>query len=295
MDREIERKFFFSPNLWSAKALKSTVLEQGYLADTGAWEIRLRRAGSDCHFTVKKGVGLDREEWETRPSGPEFEALWGRTEGQRLVKVREKYGWKGLTVDVDRYGGKFEDLVVAEVEFPDLEQARRFVPPRAFGPELTYDPRYKNRALAGGRDPVPRGFPGGDDQEWAFGVVPFRRGPRGLEVVIVSTRRGDRWIFPKGQPETGIPPVKVALAEAREEAGLTGRVVGHPIVVPYVRETGTINLLLFPFQVTAVADRWLETGQRERKILPLGEAPAHGEVIRLGVEMLVHQFGTVGS
>ena len=136
---------------------------------------------------------------------------------------------------------------------------------------MTYDPRFKNRALAGSAG-------------WAFGVLPFRKGPKEWEVVIVSTRRQDRWIFPKGQPEPGIAPGKVALAEAREEAGITGKLVGHPIVLPYVRETGTVNLLLFPLQVTALADRWLELGQRDRKVIPLSEASAHGELVRMGAQ-----------
>lgn len=277
MEREIERKFFFHPEKWGGKPAKTTTLEQGYLASTGDWEIRLRRSGTDCRYTMKTGTGLDRGEWEVKLSPPDFEALWPQTLGRRLVKIRERHVWKGLSFDVDRYGAALEGLVVTEVEFANAEQAARFSPPPAFGPELTYDPRFKNRLLTEGTT-VPRAVPTTVSEGWSFGVLPFRRGPRGWEVVLVSTRRGDRWIVPKGQPESGRRPETVALAEAREEAGLTGRRMGHPLVLPYVRDTGTTNLLLFPLLVTRMADRWLESGQRERKVVPLNEAAEYGEL-----------------
>jgi hypothetical protein len=82
--------------------------------------------------------------------------------------------------------------------------------------------------------------------------------------------------------------------EAKEEAGISGKVVGHPIVLPYIRETGTTNLLLFPVQVTALADRWLELGQRERQVIPLAKADAYGDVVRLGAQWIKDFMGTVG-
>lgn len=286
MGREIERKFFFEPKKWSGTPVRSTSLEQGYLPGTGEWEIRLRRSGTEHRYTMKKGAGLDRDEWDLRLSPPEFEALWPQTTGLRIEKLRERFSWKGHTIEADRYGGGLEGLSVAEVEFAGVSEARKFLPPRAFGPELTYDPRFKNRALAEGST-VPRTVPTGVPPGWSYGVLPFRKGPRGWELVIVSTRRQDRWIFPKGQPELGLTPDKVALTEAKEEAGISGRVAGHPIVLPYTRETGTTNLLLYPVQVTALSDRWLELGQRDRKVILLAEAAAHGEIIGLGAQWVV--------
>jgi len=295
MNREIERKFFFDSNQPLGKPTRSQALEQGYLPGTGEWEIRLRRSGTDHRYTMKTGTGLDRGEWEIRVSPEDFETLWSRTQGQRIVKVREKYTWKGHTVEVDRYAAGLEGLTVAEVEFSGLDAARSFTLPKAFGPELTYDPRFKNRALAGETSSVPRVMPTARAEGWSFGVLPFRKGPKGWEMVIVSTRRQDRWIFPKGQPEPGLTPEKVALAEAREEAGISGRPAGHPIVLPYVRETGTTNLLLFPVLVTGLADRWLELGQRDRKVVTLPEAGAHGDLIRWGAQWVQDFKGTVGS
>jgi hypothetical protein len=81
-------------------------------------------------------------------------------------------------------------------------------------------------------------------------------------------------------------PAQVALTEAREEAGISGRVTGNPIVLPYVRETGTTNLLLFPVLVTRLTDRWLESGERDRQIVPIAESPHFGDLVRLGAQAL---------
>lgn len=288
MASEIERKFFCDPARLG-KAFGTERLEQGYVPDTGATEIRLRRSPGGLRFTLKSGSGAQRFEWEVPVTAADFEALWPRAI-ERVAKVRQRFVWKGYTVEVDRYEGRHDGLVTAEVEFSTLAEARGFPVPRAFGPELTWDPRFRNRSLASGLVPA---APGKGD--WSYGVLPYRRSSRGLELVAVTTRRHDRWIVPKGQPETGRSAEQVALSEAEEEAGISGRVTGHPLVLPYVRETGTISLLLFPLLVTRLADRWLESGQRERRVIPIAEASDYGDVVRLGAQAVSEIMGTVGS
>lgn len=288
MGNEIERKFFCDLEKRVGKRLGTKHVEQGYLVDTGGTEIRLRRPGT--LLTLKNGHGTKRFEWEIPLRAGDFEGLWPRTEGARVAKVRDSYAWKGLTIEVDRYEGVLDGLVTAEVEFGSLAEARGFQPPPVFGAELTWDPRFKNRALASNPD-VPlmtRGL-------WSYGVIPYLDGPEGPAIVGITTRRHDRWIVPKGQPEPGHTPEQVALIEAREEAGLTGRVTGHPLVLPYARETGVTNLLLFPMLVTRLADRWLESGQRERRLIPLADAGDYGDVVRLAAQALSETLGTVGS
>ena len=285
MNSEIERKFFFDASRWRGNPFRSEVLEQGYLAQTGAWEARLRRSGTELRYTLKSGSGLDRAEWEIPLAANDFDALWPQTLGHRVSKRRDRYRRKGLTVEVDRYDGALAGLTVAEVEFPTRAAAWSFTPPRGFGPELTYDPRFRNRALAEGSG-APLAPPEQDPAGWSFGAVPYRRGPKGWEIVIITTRHQDRWIFPKGQPEPGLGYDRVALSEAREEAGVTCKVAGHPFVLPYARDAGTTNLLLYPVAVSELADRWLELGQRDRKIIRLEDAEAHGELIGLGARWL---------
>nr|MBA3748918.1 adenylate cyclase [Solirubrobacterales bacterium] len=89
------------------------------------------------------------------------EALWELTEGRRVQKTRRRVRLAGATpgadlqVEVDEYADALDGLVVAEVEFPDEEAARRFEPPPWFGRELTDDWRYANRSLAS--DGMPEG------------------------------------------------------------------------------------------------------------------------------------------
>lgn len=289
MGFEIERKFFFDPAKWRSAPLRSTALRQGYLADTGAWEVCLREENGEHRSTLSSGSGQTRTTWESRLTAAEFDDLWPQTEGRRLVTTREMHHWKGQTFEVDHYGGALEGLVVVEVKFADRAAARSFRVPRAFGPELTYDPRFRNRALADQPGTVPRKEPDRTTPGWAYGALPFRQGPQGPELVVVTTRRQDRWIFPKGQPEHGMSFEKVALNEAREEAGITGKVVGPGFLIPYRRENGTVNLLLFPILVTALAERWLELGQRERQVIPIGATAAYGEVVEAGAQWLRDQ------
>jgi CYTH domain-containing protein/8-oxo-dGTP pyrophosphatase MutT (NUDIX family) len=288
MGSEIERKFYCDPEKRAGKRVGTKRVEQGYLPDTGSTEIRLRRPGT--LLTLKNGHGTQRFEWEVPLRAGDFDGLWPRTEGARVAKIRDSYAWKGFTIEVDRYEGPLEGLVTAEVEFGSLEEACGFKPPPMFGPELTWDPRFKNRSLAANPD-IPlmtRGV-------WSYGVLPYTADAEGIQLVAITTRRHDRWIVPKGQPEPGHTPEQVALIEAREEAGLTGRITGHALVLPYARETGITNLLLFPMLVMRLADRWLEAGQRERRLVPLTEAGDYGDVVRLGAQALLETLGTLGS
>lgn len=291
MNHEYQRKFFFDSGRSKAKPLWSTELEQGYLPATGDWEIRLRRLGSDFRYTMKSESVMDRVEWEVPLAKADWAALWPTTEGRRLVKCRDQYQWKGRGLEVDHYGGALMGLTVVEVEFSSRDEAREFSPPGAFGPELTFDPRFKSRRLASG-EKVPLGPPEPHSSDWSYGVLPFRKGPRGWELVLVSTRRRDRWVFPKGQPEPRMPFEKVALAEAREEAGLTGVRSGHPLVLPYPRDTGVTNLLLFPLRVTNMASRWKESDERTRNLVPLPDAGAFGEVASLGAQWVETLMGS---
>lgn len=70
-------------------------------------------------------------------------------------------------------------------------------------------------------------------------AVPVRqRAAGGLEFLLVRTRSGERWTFPKGRVEPGEKPAAAAAREAGEEAGVKGKVVaGDPLGV-YCYESG---------------------------------------------------------
>jgi 8-oxo-dGTP pyrophosphatase MutT (NUDIX family) len=56
-------------------------------------------------------------------------------------------------------------------------------------------------------------------------ALPFYDNPvGGVDVCLVTSRGGGRWIIPKGNPIRGLAPHEVAAREALEEAGLIGHV-----------------------------------------------------------------------
>ena len=147
--REIERKFLVTKAPANLPKRPQAKIQQGYLAvEPKGHEIRLRRKGDRFFITVKKGVGVSREECEVSLKRKQFEALWPLTVGRRLSKIRYRIPWRKLVVEVDIYGERHEGLIVAEVEFPSERAFRDFKPPPWFGEEITGDRRYKNRTLA---------------------------------------------------------------------------------------------------------------------------------------------------
>lgn len=60
-------------------------------------------------------------------------------------------------------------------------------------------------------------------QEKAYGIIPFYRGDKGLEVFLIhqyGSGGGTHWTFPKGRPEEGESPLETALREFTEETGM---------------------------------------------------------------------------
>lgn len=146
---EIERKFLVTHLPSELERLDGVRIDQGYLVvgEDGS-EARVRRAGATLTLTVKRGGGLVRSEHEVELTEEQFETLWPTTEGRRVQKVRRAAGDGPVVVELDVYSGSLAGLIVAEVEFPSVEAAGAFQPPDWFGPEVTDDARYKNRALA---------------------------------------------------------------------------------------------------------------------------------------------------
>jgi adenylate cyclase len=145
--REIERKFLVEeppPDLGAGMRIS-----QGYLPLAGdGTEVRVRRKGDATVLTVKSGSGLDRGEREVAIPEDVFDALWPLTEGLRIEKERVELPHGDLTIELDRFGGALDGLLVAEVEFDSTDASERFEAPPWFGRELTGDPSYSNRSLA---------------------------------------------------------------------------------------------------------------------------------------------------
>ena len=60
-------------------------------------------------------------------------------------------------------------------------------------------------------------------------AICYRRDIGGIKFLLVRTSDGLRWTFPKGHIEKGESPEKAAEREAKEEAGVTGKVRAKPV------------------------------------------------------------------
>lgn len=59
------------------------------------------------------------------------------------------------------------------------------------------------------------------------GALCWRRGPDGVQVLLVTSRDTGRWVIPKGWAVPGLTPAESAAREAWEEAGVRGTVMSQ--------------------------------------------------------------------
>ena len=103
-----------------------------------------------------------------------------------------------------------------------------------------------------------------------YAALPYRTTERSeIEVLLVTSRTTKRWIIPKGWPLDGKSPHATAAHEAREEAGLVGKIAEHAIgSYSYMKrlksgEAIECEVHVFPMEVTGQKRRWPEKGKRE--------------------------------
>lgn len=106
------------------------------------------------------------------------------------------------------------------------------------------------------------------------GTIPFRLNPNGgLELLLVTSKSGSRWVFPKGRIERGRTGAEQAILETYEEAGVLGDLLLPGIgSYSYAKNGATHLVQMFLLQVDRVLDRWPEAAARHRSWLPLEAA-----------------------
>ena len=146
---EIERKFLLPRTPLFLKEYEGESIRQGYLViGADGSEARLRDREGDYTLTVKSKGDLVRGESEIELDGDQFNTLWPATAGKRLEKVRFSIPYLQSLVELDLYTGTLKGLIVAEVEFQDVESAEAFSTPEWFGQEVTSIADFKNQRLA---------------------------------------------------------------------------------------------------------------------------------------------------
>jgi phosphohistidine phosphatase len=104
-------------------------------------------------------------------------------------------------------------------------------------------------------------------------VLPYRWHGQDLEVLLISSRGGKRWVLPKGIVEPGMSEVDSALKEALEEAGVDGAPEEKPLgSYRYRKWGGTCEVEVYPLRVRNVLDEWPESQTRRRRWLSVRKA-----------------------
>ncbi len=104
-------------------------------------------------------------------------------------------------------------------------------------------------------------------------------------LVLITSRKSDRWIIPKGYIEKGLSPADSAAKEAYEEAGLIGVVHRQQAGQYRYRKFGKLySVKVYPLFIETMLDEWEEMHTRNRKLVTPAEAVemvAHGELRRI--------------
>lgn len=144
---EIERKFLIKKlpdNLTSYKARK---IEQAYLCTDPV--VRVRRDNDDYYLTYKSKGMIVREEYNLPLTKEAYRHLLAKSDGNIITKTRYEIPEKdNLTIELDVFEGKFDGLLLAEVEFASEEEALGYIPPEWFGEDVSNSTKYHNSTLS---------------------------------------------------------------------------------------------------------------------------------------------------
>ncbi len=144
---EIERKFLIKKlpdNLTSYKARK---IEQAYLCTEPV--VRVRRDNDVYYLTYKSKGMIVREEYNLPLTKEAYGHLLAKADGNIITKTRYEIPEKdNLTIELDVFEGKFDGLLLAEVEFASEEEALGYIPPEWFGEDVSNSTKYHNSTLS---------------------------------------------------------------------------------------------------------------------------------------------------
>lgn len=92
---------------------------------------------------------MAREEYNLPLNAEAYEHLLVKADGNIISKTRYLIPISNeLTAEVDVFEKPFAPLVMAEVEFPTIEDAQNFAVPGWFGKEVTFDKNYHNSNMS---------------------------------------------------------------------------------------------------------------------------------------------------
>ncbi len=125
-----------------------------------------------------------------------------------------------------------------------------------------------------------------------YAALVYRMRDGKVQVLLVTSRKSQNWILPKGSPIANLKPHQTAAQEAWEEAGVKGRADKKCLGRFRFDRQGRGNRrqlcvgLVYPLQAKKLARNFPEAGQRQRKWLSPKKAarrianPELSEIVR---------------
>ena len=124
-------------------------------------------------------------------------------------------------------------------------------------------------------------------------ALPFKFKNGILQLLLITNRKGKRWVIPKGLVEDDLTALESAVREAWEEAGIEGRISRKSVgEFRYRKWGGTCIVEVFLFKVTEVMKEWPEDDFRQREWVGVEEAAGRGrekelrKIIRQAPELI---------
>ncbi len=157
---EIERKFTLKKLPDDLESYPCHIIEQAYLCTSPV--VRVRKE-DDTYYMTYKGKGLmAREEYNLPLNESAYQHLLSKADGNIISKKRyviplESPRFKSdylplimpqLVIELDVFAAPFAPLIMAEVEFPDVDMANAFIAPDWFDQDVTNDPAYHNSNMS---------------------------------------------------------------------------------------------------------------------------------------------------
>ena len=146
---EIERKYLINKALipFTLKDYPCRHIEQGYLCTEPV--VRIRRDNDEYVLTYKSKGLMIREEYNLPLTRESYLHLKEKIDGRLIRKDRYMIPLTSeLTIELDFFSEDFDNLILAEVEFPDAQSADAFTPPPWFGADVTMSSKYHNSNLS---------------------------------------------------------------------------------------------------------------------------------------------------
>lgn len=144
---EIERKFLIKKLPDNLTSYKARTIEQAYLCTDPV--VRVRRDNDDYYLTYKSKGMIVREEYNLPLTKEAYGHLLAKADGNIITKTRYEIPEKdNLTIELDVFEGKFDGLLLAEVEFASEEEALGYIPPEWFGEDVSNSTKYHNSTLS---------------------------------------------------------------------------------------------------------------------------------------------------